>query len=346
MNAIEALEHSRLDLAVDSITFFRDGARVQRVVPAPRSGEVSLHCGAVRPRAQTTQATLSISGFDAHISFNSIQVEPPRNSNIRICKVDRQSRPGDENAVRFQVTRSPTGEPSTKSCTESVAPTEQLRLAYITSSMRWSAFYVLNVHSKNSSATLVTAARLHNYSSETWDACKISLSSQQVAAVSVQLQARARMSFHRSFHQPKGRNAAVRQGGSNEQLSRVSNMQLRYPHARPGCLARKVGLDTTWNVPGRQAFFPGVMMLSQPIDCAEFRGVDHIAGAGYVEVHVRSELPIFTLPGRMQVNLDGANVNEIAVPARSPLDPIRFTCVDQRGLMQHLLPNEQYCVGE
>ena len=398
MNAVEVLKHARLDLAVDSITFFRDGARVHRVVPVPQSGEVSLPCGAIWPRAHTSQAIVSVSGFEPRISFSSIRVEPRRGSGIRIREVhlDRRNRLGGGNAVRdtglhhhsiqchsisselsarngeadrgfysvwIKLVRDPSAEPSTKSSTGSVAATEQLRLAYTTSSMRWSAFHLLDVHSKTSSAALVTAVRLHNYSSETWNACKISLSSQQspAAAVSVQPRARARTSFQRSFCQPQGQNAVLSRGEGDDQLGRVSNMRLkhgsrkeaqsvlRYPQshqqagrqcshrlAQPGricgCLPRKVGLDTEWTVPGRQAFFAGMIPLSRPIDCAEFRevdvhcGFDDVAGAGYVEVRVRSELVVSILPGPMQVNLDGAYVSEVAVPARSPLDLIHFTC--------------------
>lgn len=213
---------------------------------------------------------------------------------------------------------------------------------------------MLDVHSKTSRANLVTAAKLHNYSSETWNACKMSLSSEQssAAAVFAQPRARARASFQRSFYQPEGPNAAASRGVRDNQLGRVPNRQLEHgswreaqgalpysrSHQQAGrqcrCLAREVGLDTVWNVPGRQAFFAGVITVGWPIDCAEFRevavrcGFDR-AGAECIDVRVRSEPIIFILPGPMQVNLDGAYVNEVAVPSRSPFDPIHFTCKSQ-----------------
>ncbi|KAI5465193.1 hypothetical protein BGZ63DRAFT_172910 [Mariannaea sp. PMI_226] len=366
MHATKALKYSKRDFKVESVTFFTDQALVQRVVPISEPGKISI----------------VVSGFGSDVKFSSIRLEPPRDSGIcvRGFNVVRQNKSNVRNAVRnSDLQQDPTqcsvlDEPL--ACNKearcyhysiriwlefkpSIAPaaeTAQLRLVYTTSSMHWSAFHVLDLHSQISSAILVTMAKLHNLSSEDWDTCKVILSSRQCQAASGASHFCEKVHLQRSFYQTRGRDQITgkfeevaqpshspgmpsehSQQENRQRTSSEIDQQIRQHIQAHGqacqCLEKRVGPDTTWVISG-QAFFAGVTTLAQPISCVKFGNVvicrefDDVGGGGFnVKVWGEPITPVF--PGPVQVMIDNNCFHEVAMPARFPLDPIQFTCMDK-----------------
>lgn len=191
---------------------------------------------------------------------------------------------------------------------------------------------------------MVTIAKLHNFSSDIWETCRVALSSRQPRPATASINARRRthanvkMSCGQS--RPRGDRGWTRGGRAVEPPAKYTTrtrqrqaLQHRIEEATQlghvcGCLTRKVGLDTIWDVPDPQAFLAGATTLGEPISCVRLGKAVVRRDLGYdepvrsIEVEDWNEAITCVFPGPVRVIVDNSYVGEVVMPDRWSLDSI------------------------
>ncbi|KAI5465179.1 hypothetical protein BGZ63DRAFT_172346 [Mariannaea sp. PMI_226] len=320
---LSEVEYSKGGLAINSIMFFMDRAEIRRRIPPMSTKSDTL--------------LIRIFNLDGNIPKSSIKINIPKDSGFYITPWQNATRSqssikseGSHNrtlhmfySIEFEIHR--------QSAAIQDTVIDGLSLVYTTPSMRWSATYEFELDTRNSTAVLYTKAKLHNYGVETWDQCKMAISSRQAPNYPIQEVSATGLQTTTTDGpwQPRG----IMRPSMNEDMHtrHVHHVQLYYPQADASCqcLRGKVGFDTIWELPNLQGFFPGANLLQRPISCTRFEKMKASRQTSYGSNYlcIEAKPAPFLFPGELEVKLNHEFVGWTQLRKHFPGETMMFTCM-------------------
>ncbi|KAI5455683.1 hypothetical protein BGZ63DRAFT_468454 [Mariannaea sp. PMI_226] len=315
------VEYSRRGLAIDSILFYMDGAKIRRQIPPLSFKSETL--------------LIRIFNFDGNISKSSVSIDIANNVGICVDYYNHGQMTPQQVSTLSESSIKPEGyhkdilnsfyyfevKLRRQSTTMQDTIIHGLKLVYTTPSMYWSTSYVFKLDTVESDAVLYTMARLHNQSSEIWDECKIVLSTRKV------LNGAARTA-------PATRLQSTAAVGSWKPHCIIGTSITKQQPPCP-CVRGKVGFSTTWYEGIEcQNYFAGVYLLQRPIRCARFEKVAAYRQMNYLRIEAKPAP--FLFPGPVTLELNNYFIGWTELRQYFPGEVIIFTCMMVEKLHHNL----------
>ncbi|KAI8407156.1 hypothetical protein FOFC_12591 [Fusarium oxysporum] len=184
-----------------------------------------------------------------------------------------------------------------------------LVLSYVTNSAFWTPSYDIQLSTVDSTGTLCFDAGLHNTTSETWENCKITLSTSQATSSSLDESIPSLTPWRIKLGNKKSSSA---ESGAFESVP-----SLEFQNS----LVEETGFTTTFDLPGLKTLVPKFTVSKQRVARLQFTNVlfSHTIvakyqPAAYLKAKLKNNSKLTLLRGPASLTLDGSFMGQTKIP--------------------------------